>query len=320
MIFTFNYPSQINYQKLIVPSDLTKGKFLRKEKNIVLINDKQFGMMIMSKDQRNPLNPFTGKKHYDKVNDDQFLAQCYQAYSQEISKYQILDQTATGQQVLTIANNIIRSIEDYLKQIGRYDYVENYYDWEVHLVHSDIINACCYPGGKIIVYSGILSLMHSEDELAFVLGHEISHALLDHSRTQASVHETRNSVSKLGWVFTYILDMLGYGGAGNVARAAINVANTGSQFFLTQPWGRDHELEADKLGLTVSHLAGYNVEIVPEFWKKFSAHSGNEFDFFSSHPSDSKRIKIMEESLHEIENGKDFYSGPLLPETPKIKE
>ncbi len=277
-------------------------------------------MKIMSKDQRDPLNPFTGKKHYDKVNDDQFLAQCYQAYSQEVSKYQLLDQTKTGHQVLLVANNIIRTIEDYLRKIGRYDYVDNYYDWEVHLVNSEIVNACCYPGGKIIVYSGILSLMHSEDELAFVLGHEISHALLDHSRTQASVQETKQSVSKLGWVFTYILDLFGYGGAGNMARAAINVANTSSQFFLTQPWGRDHELEADKLGLTVSYLAGYNVDIVPEFWKKFSAHTGNEFDFFSSHPSDSKRIKVMIDSLNEIESGKDFYSKPLLPETPKVKE
>lgn len=277
-------------------------------------------MMIMSKDQRNPLNPFTGKKHYDKVNDDQFLAQCQQAYVQEVSKYQLLDQTQTGQQVLKISTNLIRTIEQYLKQIGRYDYVDNYYDWEVHLVNSEIVNACCYPGGKIIVYSGILSLMKSEDELAFVLGHEISHALLDHSRTQASVQETKQSVSKLGWIFTYILDMLGYGGAGNMARTAINVANTSSTFFLTQPWGRDHELEADKLGLTISHLAGYNVEIVPEFWKNFSAHSGNEVDFFSSHPSDSKRIKVMQDSLNEIENGKDFYSGPLLPETPKVKQ
>ncbi len=274
----------------------------------------------MSKDKRDPLNPFTGKKHYDKVNDDVFLAECYQVYSQEVSKYQLLDQTTVGQQVLNVSNNLIRTIEDYLKRIGRYDYVEGYYDWEVHLVNSEIVNACCYPGGKIIIYSGILQLIQNEDEFAFVLGHEIAHALLDHSRTQASVQETKQSVSKLSWIFTYILDMLGYGGAGNMARAAINVANTGSQFFLTQPWGRDHELEADKLGITISYLAGYNVDIVPEFWKKFSAHNGNEFDFFSSHPSDSKRIKVLQDSLNEIKSGKDIYSGPLLPETPKVQE
>jgi len=274
----------------------------------------------MAKDDRNPLNPFTGKKHYDKVNDDRFLAECYQVYAQEVNKYEVLDQTQVGQQVLQVSNNLIRTIVDYLQKIGRSDYVDGYYDWEVHLVKSDIVNACCYPGGKIIIYSGILQLIQNEDEFAFVLGHEIAHALLDHSRTQASVHETKNSVSKISWIFTYILDMLGYAGAGNVARAAINVANTGSQFFLTQPWGRDHELEADKLGLTISYLAGYNVEIVPEFWKKFSAHSGNEVDFFSSHPSDSKRIKVMQDSLDEIKSGKDFYSKPLLPETPKVNQ
>lgn len=276
--------------------------------------------MIMAKDDRDPLNPFTGKKHYDNVNDDRFLAECAQVYAQEVSKYPLLDQTTVGQQVLRVATNLIRTIEDYLKQIGRYDYVEGYYDWEVHLVQSDIVNACCYPGGKIIIYSGILQLIQNENEFAFVLGHEIAHALLDHSRTQASVQQTKSSVSRISWIFTYILDLLGFAGAGNVARAAINVANTGSQFFLTQPWGRDHELEADKLGLTISYLAGYNVDIVPEFWKKFSAHNGNEFDFFSSHPSDSKRIKVLQSSLEEIENGQDFYSKPLLPETPKVSE
>ncbi|RAP48654.1 MAG: peptidase M48 [Methanosphaera sp. rholeuAM6] len=274
----------------------------------------------MSKNDRNPVNPFTGKKHYDKVNDDQFLAECYQVYKQEISKYQLLDQTQIGQQVSNISRNIIRAVEDYLKKIGRYDYVEGYYDWEVHLVNSNIVNACCYPGGKIIVYAGIIQMMKSEDELAFVLGHEISHALLDHSRTQQSIHQTKNTVSTVSWIGSYALDMIGLGGVGNMARAAINVADAGSQFFLTQPWGRDHELEADKLGLIFSYLAGYNVNIVPEFWKRFSQSSGNDFDFFSTHPSDDKRIAVMKESLHEISQNPDFYSKPVLPETPKAKK
>lgn len=274
----------------------------------------------MSKDSRSPVNPFTGKKHYDTVDDDKFLAECYNVYYAEIKKYQLLDNTEIGQQVIKVTKNIVNSVEEYLKKIGRYDYVQGYYDWEVHLVNSDIINACCYPGGKIIVYAGILKAMKNEDELAFVLGHEISHALLDHSRTQQSIHQTKNTMSTVSYLGSFALDVLGLGGVGNMARAAINIADAGSQYFLTQPWGRDHELEADKLGLIFAHLAGYNVNIVPEFWQRFSQSSGNKFDFFSTHPSDDKRIAVMKESLHELSQNPDYYSKPLLPETPKAKQ
>ena len=274
----------------------------------------------MSKDSRSELNPFTGKKHYDNINDDEFLNQCYNAYYTEIKKYQFLDDTHTGQIVYKVTSNLINTVQEYLKKINRLDYVQDYYDWEVHLVNSQIANACCYPGGKIIVYSGILNFIQSEEELAFVLSHEVSHALLDHSRTSASVEKTKNSLFSFSYIIGMILEVFGIRGAGQLTQAAANIANMGSHYFLTKTWGRSHELEADKLGLIFSYLSGYNVNIVPDFWKKFSQASGNEFDFFSSHPSDSKRIAVMKESLIEIQNNPDFYSKPLLPETPSAKQ
>lgn len=273
----------------------------------------------MGKDSRSAVNPFTGKKHYDSVNDDKFLEECYNLYYNEINQYQLLDDTQLGQQVFNVTTRLVHTVEDYLQKINRYDYVADYYDWEVHLVNSDIANACCYPGGKIVVYAGILSYMESEDELAFVLAHEVSHALLDHSRTRQSVEQTKNSISSLSWMGTFALDLMGFGAAGDLARAAVNVADIGSHYFLTQPWGRNHELEADKLGLTIAYLAGYDVNGVPVFWQRFSQAGSNEFDFFSTHPSDDKRIAVMRESIMEIQNDGDFYSKPLLPETPEAK-
>ncbi len=274
----------------------------------------------MSKDDRSSLNPFTGKKHYDSVNDDEFLQQSYNAYYNEINNYQIMDNTELGQQVIKVSSDLVTAIENYLQRIGRYDYVEGYYDWEVHLVHSPTQNACCFPGGKIIVYRGIIDAMESLDDLAFVLGHEISHALLDHSRTQTSVNKTKNTVAQASWIGSLALDLMGMHGAGDLTRAAVNAANLGSDYFLTRPWGRDQELEADKLGLIFAYLAGYNVENVPEFWQRFSINNSNSSDFLSSHPSDEKRIAVMRESLYEINNTNDFYSRPLLPETPKAKK
>lgn len=78
------------------------------------------------------------------------------------------------------------------------------------------------------------------------------------------------------------------------------------------PWGRDQELEADKLGMMIIHWAGYDISHIPAFWQAMAGGNPNSHDFFSTHPSDSKRIAVMNELIHEIENQKDFYSSPVL--------
>lgn len=122
----------------------------------------------MAKDDRSALNPFTGREHHDNVNDDQFLAECYDEYYKMLNKAQIADNTPEGQLVNHVAHNLISAVLNYLSSIGRLDYVEDYYDWEFHLVLDDTVNAFCMPGGKIVVFSGILSIARSEEELAFI--------------------------------------------------------------------------------------------------------------------------------------------------------
>lgn len=276
--------------------------------------------MAMAKDDRSALNPFTGKEHYDAVNDDEFLEMCYRDYYADIRQYELLDDTSEGQLVQNVASRLIKTVEDFLVKIGRYDYVEDYYDWEFHLVNSDVVNAYCAPGGKILVYSGLFQIADDEEKLAFILGHEMAHALLDHGRTRYSLHKTKDTITTVSWVGSIALDLMGFRNAGAMTRAAVNLADIGSHYFLMQPWGRDHEFEADKLGMVIIHLAGYDVEIVPDFWQ-FSSNAGADtFDFFSTHPSDAKRIAVMKESLVDILNETDFYSRPVLPETPKPKD
>ena len=274
----------------------------------------------MAKDDRSPLNPFTGKEHYDAVDDDEFLKMCYESYYAEINSSQLLDHTPEGQLVINVASRLVKTVEDFLIKIGRYDYVEDYYDWEFHLVNNSQINACCFPGGKIMVYSGILQIADNEEKLAFILGHEMAHALLDHTRTKFSVQQTKDTLTTVSWVGSLALDLMGFQNAGAMTRAAINLADIGSHFLLTQPWGRDQEYEADKLGMILIHFAGYDVSVVPDFWQAFSNKSANTFDFFSTHPSDAKRIAVMKESLDGILNETDFFSKPVLPETPTPKE
>ena len=266
----------------------------------------------MAKNDRSAVNPFTGKKHFDMVNDDKFLQQSYNEYYALINKAQLLDNTQNGQIVRNVAVKLINAVNEYLAGIGRLDYVEDYYDWDFHLVADNTVNAFCMPGGKIVMFSGILSVANTEEKVAFILGHEMAHALLDHSRTRASAQSAQNAVTSAAWIGSFALDLMGMGGIGNLTRAATNVASVGSQYFLMNPWGRDQELEADRLGMMIIHWAGYDISGIPAFWQSMAGGNPNNHDFFSTHPADSKRIAVMNELIVEIENQKDFYSQPVL--------
>ena len=269
----------------------------------------------MSKDERSGLNPFTGKSHYDTIDDDEFLNMCYNEYYNEINEYELLDQIPQGQLILKVASNLIDAVEDYLAKIGRSDYTADYYDWEVHLVRDDSVNATCMPGGKILVLSGIMQIANSEEKIAFILGHEMAHALLDHSRTRASVQNTKNAITTISRIGSLGLILLGQEELGLAAGAITNIADIGSELFLIQPYGRSQEIEADKLGMMIIHLAGYDISEIPAFWQAMSQENANNFDFLSTHPSDDKRIAAMNEMIFEIENKTDFYSQPILSDS-----
>ena len=273
----------------------------------------------MAKNDRSGVNPFTGKKHFDIVNDDQFLEQSYKEYYALINKAQLLDNTPQGQIVRSVAVKLINAVQGYLTKINRMDYIQDYYDWDVHLVGNNTVNAFCMPGGKIVMFSGILSVANTEEKIAFILGHEMAHALLDHSRTRASAQTAQNAITSVAWIGSLAMDLFGLGAIGSLTRAATNAASMGSQFFLLNPWGRDQELEADRLGMMIIHWAGYDISQIPSFWESMSAKNANENDFFSTHPSDSKRIAAMKDLIAEIEGDNDFYSKPVIgnPSVPK---
>lgn len=256
----------------------------------------------MAKNDRSALNPFTGKKHLDLVNDDKFLQESYNEYYKVINQSQLLDNTHNGQIVRDVGVKLINAVNNYLAEIGRLDYVEDYYDWDIHLVADNTVNAFCMPGGKIVMFSGILSVANTEEKVAFILGHEMAHALLDHTRTRISAQNAHNTLASAAWIGSIAMDLVGLGELGSVTRAATNVASIGSQYFLLNPWGRDQELEADRLGMMIIHWAGYDISQIPAFWQDMSRQNANNHDFFSTHPADSKRIAVMRQLIGEIEN------------------
>ena len=190
---------------------------------------------------------------------------------------------ATTNRVQTIAKRLIAQTgsfrEDALK-----------WDWQVNVITEDTVNAWCMAGGKIVVYTGIIEYLNLTDgELAAVMGHEISHALREHSREQAS----SNALTSVG---TSVLSQLA--GFGTVGTTAVQLA---AEYCLTLPFSRKHETAADKVGTELMARAGYDPNEAVSIWKKMSALTTSSTpEILSTHPSNESRIKNLTEIAKKV--------------------
>jgi predicted Zn-dependent protease len=228
-------------------------------------------------------NPLTGKKTMAFVNNSELFPSSFQQYEQFLSENTVVEGTAEVLMVERVGARIREAAEKWLAAEGSGDYLKDY-QWEYHLVQSDEVNAWCMPGGKIVVYTGILPLTQTEAGLATVMGHEVSHALLNHGQQRMSADVLQQLGSAGLNVFTSEnseesreLAMLAYG--------------AGSSVLGTLPFSRSHESEADRYGLILMAIAGYPPEEAVPFWERMSAASGGSTpEFLSTHPSDATRI------------------------------
>jgi predicted Zn-dependent protease len=162
--------------------------------------------------------------------------------------------------------------------------------WEVNVLTSAQVNAWCMPGGKIAVYTGIIEkLSITDDELAAVLGHEISHALREHSRERASQQVAAGVGASLAGVLADIF----VPGTGQLGAAA---AGVGGQVGVLLPYSRLHETEADRMGVELAARAGYDPRAAIALWQKMAKLSGGGAPpaLLSTHPSNEARIKDLE--------------------------
>jgi len=163
--------------------------------------------------------------------------------------------------------------------------------WEVNLIGSKQINAWCMPGGKIAFYTGILDqLQLTDDEVAMIMGHEMAHALREHSRERLA----KSRATGMG--LSVASQLLGLGQLGDVA------ANLGTQL-LTLKYGRDDETEADLVGLEIAARGGFKPEASVQLWKKMLSATGagkGQLPFLSTHPSGNNRIQELEANLPKV--------------------
>ena len=163
--------------------------------------------------------------------------------------------------------------------------------WQINLITSNELNAFCMPGGKMMVYTGLINQLHlTNDEIAIVLGHEISHALREHSREQVSqAMAARTAISISSALFGF-----GEGGAG--------VANAGYDALIATRFSRTDETEADRIGLELTARAGYDPRAGVSLWRKMIAanQGGRPPQFLSSHPAEASRVQEIEALLPAV--------------------
>lgn len=230
-------------------------------------------------------NPFTGKQTLALVPNSQILPMAFQQYSEFLTENKVVKNTSEAKMVHNVGQKIASAAERYLTANGYAGYLTEY-RWEYNLVQSPEVNAWCMPGGKIVVYSGILPITKDEAGLAAVMGHEVAHALANHGQQRMSASQ----LQELGAV------------AGNMALAG-NAKNQqifnsaygmGSNLGVMLPFSRSHETEADHIGLILMAIAGYEPAAAAELWERMQAQEqGAPPEILSTHPASSTRIQNL---------------------------
>ena len=235
--------------------------------------------------------PLTGRKQLSLVSNDEVLSLSSQQYGEFMSSAPISTDKQNMALVQKVGRNIANAVEKFMSDNGYSDLIKDY-AWEFNLVKSSDVNAFCMPGGKIVVYEGILPYTRNETGLAVVLGHEVAHAVAKHANERMS----QQLISQLGGVGlgvalankpeeTQALAMAAYG--------------LGTQYGVLLPYSRKHELEADHLGLIFMAMAGYDPREAPSFWTRMSQQGTGTPEFLSTHPSDDTRTKELEKEMTE---------------------
>ncbi len=237
--------------------------------------------------------PVTGRHQLDLVPSDQIMAMSADEYGKFISEHEVITGTEESQMVKRVGERISQAVEGYLSRHGNSELLQGY-NWEFNLVKDPSANAWAMPGGKVVVYSGILPVTQNENGLATVMGHEVAHAIAQHGNERMS----QALLTQLGGAALSVALSQNPSQANNIFMAAYGV---GTQVGVLLPYSRLQESEADHLGLIFMAMAGYDPRKAVDFWQRMSAQENSQAppEFLSTHPSHGTRIDQIKENLPE---------------------
>lgn len=237
-------------------------------------------------------NAITGRSQLSLVSDGELQTLSLTQYKQFLSTNKVVTTGANAEMSKRVGANVAAAITKYYAQKGIANSTANY-AWEFNLVDSKDVNAWCMPGGKVVVYTGLLPVTQNETALAIVLGHEIAHAVLGHGKERMSQEMAAQGIGALG------------GAALGTDTKSVNIFNqvygVGAEYGALLPNSRKMELEADHFGLIFAAAAGYDPRLAVDFWTRMASLGAGQKPpvFLSDHPSDEQRIQKIKEMMPE---------------------
>ncbi len=232
-------------------------------------------------------NPFTGKQTLALVPNSQILPMAFQQYNQFLGENKVVKGTSDAEMITRVGQRISKASERWLNANGYSGYLKDY-QWEYNLVDDKTVNAWCMPGGKIVFYTGILPIAKNETGVAAIMGHEVAHALANHGQQRMSAAQLQQVAG--------VATAAAVSGKDEKTQQIVGTAfGLGSQFGVMLPFSRSHETEADRIGLQLMAIAGYNPDEAANLWRRMKANSGGQAppEFMSTHPSSDTRINNL---------------------------
>ena len=237
-------------------------------------------------------NPFTGKSTLALVPNSEILPMSFQQYNKVLEESQVVDDGDNALMIKRVGQKIANASERWLMDNGYPNYTDNY-KWEFNLIDDEQVNAWAMPGGKIAFYTGILPIAKTEAGVAAIMGHEVAHALANHGQQRMSASQIQQAAGAVG--------MLAIGDDPEGQQLFATAFGLGSQLGFMLPFSRKHETEADRIGIKLMAIAGYNPEEAAELWKRMKEASGGggQLQFLSTHPSHDQRIQNLQDWVPE---------------------
>jgi len=237
--------------------------------------------------------PITGRKQLSFIPASEMNSLATTSYKETLAASKLSTNAEQTAMVKRAGERISKAVERYMAERNMSAALRGF-QWEFNLIDDPAVNAWCMPGGRVAFYTGIMPVCRDENGVAVVMGHEIAHAVANHSGERMSQQ---------------LLAQLGGAGLSVALRdqpqltqqIALSVFGAGSAVAVTLPYSRQHELEADRLGLIFMAMAGYDPNEAPKFWERMSALSGGNAppQFLSTHPSDARRIRELQAAIPE---------------------
>ncbi len=238
-------------------------------------------------------NPITGRSQLSLFPESVLQQQSVSQYRTFLSQNRVVPKEVSrdAEMVKRVGGRIAQVVTDYYNKKGLSKELQGY-NWEFNLIDNKEVNAWCMPGGKVVVYTGLLTVTQNEAALAVVLGHEITHALAHHGNERMSQAALAQGLQVAGDIFTRNKEK---------ANTIFNsVFAPTAQLAVLLPNSRKNEYEADRFGIMFSAMAGYNPKEAIPFWQRMSRAGGAKPpEFLATHPSDANRIAQLEKHMDE---------------------